>query len=255
MQRHSFLNGYEPRLSWLFFLALLLICVMENDSKKLVTFYIDGFNFYYGIKRSVSADKKWGNAYWIDIVKLCEGFIGPDEVLAKVIYFTATPLSIGKSARQSAFLNANKALNKERFEIVRGKYLEKQYECPSCKTRISRPEEKKTDVNISVRMIRDCIHRTTDSIILISADTDLLPPLELIKSDFPEIKLKVIFPPSNYSHDVANTLQGWKSKVVLMKNNYKRFENAVMPDNVPTADGKTYSIPQEWKEKQFFQKS
>ncbi|MBO4638235.1 MAG: hypothetical protein J5710_00590, partial [Treponema sp.] len=68
---------------------------MENDSKKLVTFYIDGFNFYYGIKRSVSADKKWGNAYWIDIVKLCEGFIGPDEILEKVIYFTATPLSIG----------------------------------------------------------------------------------------------------------------------------------------------------------------
>ncbi|MBR6422797.1 hypothetical protein IKS86_08825 [bacterium] len=43
--------------------------------------------------------------------------------------------------------------------------------------------------------------------------------------------------------------------LVLMKNNYKRFENAVMPDNVPTADGKTYSIPQEWKAKQFFQKS
>jgi hypothetical protein len=175
-------------------------------------------------------------------------------MLAKIIYFTAKPESIGKSARQSAFLNANRAMNKERFEIVRGKYLEKQYECPSCKTKISRPEEKKTDVNISVRMIRDCIHRSTDSITLISADTDLLPPLEFIKSDFPEIKLKVIFPPSNYSHDVANTLQCWKSKVVLMKNNYKRFENAVMPDNVPTEEGKIYSIPAEWKAKQFFQK-
>ena len=222
---------------------------MTEQNKRRVTFYIDGFNFYYGIKRSASLAKKWGNAYWIDIVKLCEGFLGQDEILGKVIYFTATPLSTGKSARQSAFLNANKALNKEKFEIVRGKYLEKHYECPYCNAHISRPEEKKTDVNISVRMICDCIHKTTDSVTLISADTDLLPPLELIKSDFPDIKLKVVFPPSNYSYDVANTLQNWKSKVVLMKNNYKRFENAVMPDNVPS-DGKTYSIPPEWKAKQ-----
>ena len=42
---------------------------------------------------------------------------------------------------------------------------------------------------------------------------------------------------------------------LCLKNNYKRFENAVMPDNVPTEDGKIYSIPQEWKAKQFFQKS
>lgn len=110
-------------------------------------------------------------------------------------------------------------------------------------------KRKKTDVNISVRMIRDCIHKATDSVTLISADTDLLPPLELIKSDFPDIKLKVIFPPSNYSYDVANTMQNWKSKVVLMKNNYKRFENAVMPDSIPS-DGKSYSIPPEWKAKQ-----
>ena len=109
--------------------------------KKRVTFYIDGFNFYYGIKRSFDADQKWGNAYWINIVKLCEGFLGNDEVLEKVIYFTATPLSTGKSARQSAFLNANKALNKEQFEIVRGKYLEKHYVCPYCTGDISRPEE------------------------------------------------------------------------------------------------------------------
>lgn len=26
------------------------------------TFYIDGFNFYYGIKRSAKADGKWYNA-------------------------------------------------------------------------------------------------------------------------------------------------------------------------------------------------
>ena len=83
---------------------------MAEKQKKRVTFYIDGFNFYYGIKRSSNSniDRKWGNAYWIDLVKLCEGFISPDEEIEKVIYFTASPLSTNKSARQSAFLNAYK---------------------------------------------------------------------------------------------------------------------------------------------------
>ena len=111
--------------------------------KKKVTVYIDGFNFYYGIKRAAKVNNRWNNAYWINIVKLCEGFLSPDEILKKVIYFTATPLNPNKSARQSALLNANKILNKDRFEIVRGKYLEKQITCPNCNFSISRPEEKK----------------------------------------------------------------------------------------------------------------
>lgn len=214
---------------------------------KRVSFYIDGFNFYYGIKRSIQTDKKWGNAYWLDVVKLCSGFIAPDEKLEQVVYFTAAPLGTGKSSRQGAFLNANKAINGNIFEVVRGKYLEKHIECPYCKADISRPEEKKTDVNISIRMISDCIHGSTDVIVLVSADTDLIPPLEFIKDEFPKIKIRVCFPPSNYSHDIADTLKQWRVKPTLMNKNYRRFENAIMPDSV--ANGK-YTIPLEWKLKQ-----
>lgn len=98
-------------------------------------------------------------------------------------------------------------------------------------------------------MIQDCIHNETDQIVLVSADTDLIPPLELIKTEFPNIKIKVMFPPSNYSHDIVNTLQAWKMKVVLLKNNYNRFKNAILPDNVEIGN-KKYTIPIEWKNKQ-----
>lgn len=211
-----------------------------------VRFYIDGFNFYYGIKRSKAVDAKWGNAYWIDVVKLCESFIGPDEVVDKVIYFTASPLSPSKNSRQSAFLNANKFLNGDKFEIVRGKYLQKVIVCPACNYSISKPEEKKTDVNISVKMIEDCIHRNTDKIVLISADTDLIPPLELIKQNFQNVKIKVVFPPSNFNHDFSTMLVGWNQKPTLMLKNYERFKNAIMSDVV----GEKYTIPEEWKAKQ-----
>ncbi|MBQ8066389.1 MAG: hypothetical protein IJ200_12125, partial [Prevotella sp.] len=58
-----------------------------------------------------------------------------------VLFFIVNP---EKNSRQSAFLNANKLINGDRFEIVRGKYLDKQIQCPNCHYAISRPEEKKT---------------------------------------------------------------------------------------------------------------
>ena len=111
-------------------------------TKKRVTFYIDGFNFYFGLKRTKRVDSVWRTFYWIDIVKLCESFLGEGQTLEKVIYFTASPLSPQKNSRQSAFLNANKLINGDRFEIVRGKYLDKHIICLYCKGDISRPEEK-----------------------------------------------------------------------------------------------------------------
>ncbi len=218
---------------------------MENSLKR-VTFYIDGFNFYFGLKRTKKIDPDWRKYYWIDMVKLCESFLGENQILAKVIYFTASPLSPQKNSRQSAFLNANRLINGDRFEIVRGKYLEKHLICPYCKGDICRPEEKKTDVNISIRMIEDCVMSKTDCISLISADSDLVPPLELIQRRFPNIGIKVYFPPSNFSNDLKDNIIHHRSKPILLIKNQRRFENAVMPDEV--SDGqKNYTIPEKWK--------
>ena len=140
------------------------------------------------------------------MVKLCQGFLGEGQEVEKVIYFTASPLNPEKSSRQSAFLNANKLINGDRFEVVRGKYLDKQIQCPNCHYAISRPEEKKTDVNISVRMIADCVLDATDTIVLVSADSDLVPPLEFIQKQYPEKRIKVYFPPSNFSCDLKDNL-------------------------------------------------
>ena len=214
---------------------------------KRVTFYIDGFNFYFGIKRARSIDRNWGNCYWIDVVKLCESFLGEDQILEKVVYFTASPMNPAKNSRQSSFLNANKLINGEKFEIVRGKYMDKIITCPNCNMSFSKPEEKKTDVNISVRMLADCMEDKTDTVALVSADSDLIPPLEHIQRLFPQKGIKVYFPPTNYSNDIKDNLLHHRSKPVLMKNNLPRFLRAVMDDEV--SDGiRTFRIPQKWKE-------
>ena len=240
--RHSFLNG-NGRLRTALFLDFKQ---KLSFMKQRVTFYIDGFNFYYGLKRTKYIEYQWRDYYWIDMVKLCEGFISENQKLEKVVYFTASPLNSEKSSRQSAFLNANKLINGDRFEIVRGKYLEKQIQCPNCHYSISRPEEKKTDVNISVKMIADCVTNSTDTLVLVSADSDLVPPMEFIQKNYPEKRIKVYFPPSNYSSDLKDNLIHHSSKPVLMIRNERRFRDAVMPD-VVTNGIKAYYKPEKWK--------
>lgn len=214
--------------------------------KKKVTFYVDGFNFYYGLKRKKQVDRSWQRFYWIDVVKLFEQFLGPDQELAKVIYFTASPLDPDKSSRQSAFLNANSILHPDKFEIVRGKYINKTIMCPHCYLAINRPEEKKTDVNLSVRMMGDCFNDETDIVVLVSADTDLIPPIDFILNHFPDKKVKVYFPPANYSFDINGYMKAHKSNVVRLESNAVKFNNAIMPDTV-TVGARTYTIPGNWK--------
>jgi len=211
-----------------------------------VTFYVDGFNFYYGLRGKKRIEEKWASAYWIDIVKLFSQFLSPDQTLEKVIYFTASPLNQEKSNRQGAFLNANKLLNGNKFEIVRGKYLKKIVECPNCKYAISRPEEKKTDVNVAIRMIGDCVDNTTDVIVLVSGDSDMLPPLEFIQRKYPSKKIKVYFPPTIFSIDLKNNVKNHNGKIVFLENNFNKFEKSVMPETV-TKNGKIYCIPEKWK--------
>ena len=217
-----------------------------NHMAQRITFYIDGFNFYYGLKRTKAIDPDWKSFYWIDFVKLFSQFLGKDQILEKVIYFTASPLDPQKNSRQSALLNANKALNPDKFEVVRGKYINKPIPCPNCNFTINRPEEKKTDVNLSVRMIGDCVMDKTDVLVLVSADSDLIPPIEFIQKNYKDKKIRVYFPPSSYSNDLKDNLIHHRSNPVLLKFNKPKFTNSIMSETV-TVGKKSYVIPSQWK--------
>jgi len=211
-----------------------------------VTFYIDGFNFYYALKRSKLSNPIWKQFYWIDFVKLFSQFLGNNQVLERVVYFTATPLNTQKSSRQGALFNANKLLNGNRFELVRGKYYDKQFICPSCQFSISKPEEKRTDVNISVRMLGDCSLNATDVLVLVSADSDLVPPVEFIQKHYKNKTIKVYFPPNAYCNDLNYNMINNKKKVVKLSNNIGKFTNSVMPNTVSNGI-KSVVIPQKWQ--------
>ena len=105
--------------------------------KQKVIVYIDGFNFYYGLKRNL----RWRRYYWLDIVKFFEMFMKPGQELVSLKYFSAKPDNIDKALRQNAFFQANK--ENPKFRLILGKYLRKSIRCYNCGYMIQTYEEKR----------------------------------------------------------------------------------------------------------------
>jgi uncharacterized LabA/DUF88 family protein len=53
-------------------------------------------------------------------------------------------------------------------------------------------EEKETDVNLSIYMVRDAIKRSFDKIILITNDTDMVPAVKMARAENNGIQFKLL---------------------------------------------------------------
>lgn len=208
---------------------------MNISSKQRVSIYVDGFNFYFGLK-----SRKWKKYYWLDIVPFFESFIKPHQALVEVTYFSATPLEKGKYDRQDLFFSANK-LN-PKFKLELGRYLPKTKRCRTCGATYITYEEKETDVKIATKMISDVVNDVCDISILVSADSDLVPPIEFIRSYKPTQKVFVYFPPNRYS----SNLNSIANNIKKLETNTAFFENNMLPNTITLPNGYVIKRPAKW---------
>ena len=87
-----------------------------------VNVYIDGYNFYHGLKKMRKNDPDYQQFYWLDFVKFFDHFTLPGQTLQKVYYFSAIDHDPVRNARQKILFRANKIINENRLEIIYGKY-------------------------------------------------------------------------------------------------------------------------------------
>ena len=202
-----------------------------------VIVYIDGFNFFYGLKKVQS----WKKYYWIDLVKLFNMFMREDQELTAVKYFSAVPDDIGKSKRQDAFFQVNKENSK--FNLILGKYLKKEITCKNCNYIIHTHEEKESDVRIATQIVVDAYQKNCDVSIVVSADSDMSPVIEIMK----EIghPLYVYFPPNQYSNNLISISS---YKVIKLQQYEQRFKKCILPDVIHLKNGFNLNIPLKWKE-------
>jgi len=210
-----------------------------------VNVYIDGFNFFHGLKKMRTTDPDWQKFYWLDMVKLFDHFILPGQSLQKVFYFSAIDHVQDRSVRQAILFSANKLINPDSFEVVYGKYYPKKLKCKLCTGRYRTHEEKRTDVNICAYMMSDCAMNNVDAIMLVTADSDLITPVEMIRRYYPEKKLRLFFPPSANSRELSNVMKAIRKEPIHLELHKQKFVNSLLPD-VVSKDGTTFTIPDKW---------
>ncbi len=182
--------------------------IASTRSSGRTAVYIDGYNLFYGRLR--------GTGYkWLDLVLLFRSLLAQrdqSESLEKVVFFTAPALATfathGNASvnAQAAYHRALKALYGEQVDIVFGKhvydrkgallpvYVDGQAFDRNNRVRVWKLEEKKTDVNLAIRMYRDACRGLYDRIILVSNDSDAEPVLAALREDFPELMIGVLTP-------------------------------------------------------------
>jgi len=200
--------------------------------------YIDGFNLYFGMR-----SKGWRRYYWLNLELLAENLLKPGQRLVSVKYFTArisdNPGKPGKHRRQLTYLDAVESLSKT--QVFYGHFLPKKRQCFACGATWISHEEKMTDVNISVELLKDAIDHAFDTAVILSADSDLSAPLEFVRERFPECRLIVVSPPARQS----KSLEGLAHASFRLGR--KKLKDSQFPDRLVIPRGIELSRPEKWK--------
>lgn len=205
-----------------------------NTNTRVIA-YIDGYNLYYGLK-----EQGWRWAYWLNLQSLVLKYIEPGQTLLETKYFTtivAKPPD--KRKRQAIFLEALQTLNS--FSIYFGHFLDEQIICYGCGRQIPDHHEKMTDVNIATEMLTDFFQDKLDLALLISADSDLVPPVRAIHRLFPLKRVICLFPPRRSSKSLIKSVDGYEYIDV------KKISRSLFPDIIIKKDGVVLKRPESWK--------
>jgi uncharacterized LabA/DUF88 family protein len=196
--------------------------------------YIDGFNLYFGMKA------EYGDRYlWLDVEMLSRNLILPNQDLIKAKYFTSMVTNQPeKEKRQITYIEALETAAS--CEIHYGHYQSNIMECRNCKSSWPAPKEKMTDVNIATQMLVDAFDDAYDTALLISGDSDLVPPIRAIRSKFPNKRVGVYFPPKRHSIQLKNNVDF--SGLI----GRKKLRDSQLPDQIVKPNGYILRKPEHW---------
>lgn len=172
-----------------------------------VSFVVDGFNLYHSLRdaQAISPDD---SIRWLDIKSLLSSYLhlfGPTAVAEEIYYFSALARhrdvnSNGATTRKHSDYIA--CLRSTGVKIEMGRFKAKDVICSGCRMVMKKHEEKETDVAISVKMMELCFTDACDTLVVVSGDTDLAPPMRAVRRLFPEKRLAVILPFKRHNNEL-----------------------------------------------------
>lgn len=214
--------GYNPIAPMGY--GLWAFCFVRGEGVVRVIAFIDGFNLYHAIH-----DLGQNHLKWLDLYKLVRNFAPfPEYEIVDIYYFSAYA-----TWRKNAMQRHRKyvrALSAKNVTPVLAKFKTKDRSCYNCGHKWVDHEEKETDVNIALYMLREGYRDSCDRFILISADSDLAPAVRMLRKEFPDKEVRIIFPFSRgYSWDLVHAVGG-KKKVRRLKRIH--LERSLLDDRI-----------------------
>lgn len=168
-----------------------------------VALYIDGFNFYYGVRNHFKPGQQergysLSGLCWCNFRALVERhFLGAGEVLGAIRYFTAPVTAKVEATREEheryeLWLKAVRTV--PGLEVIHGFHRRGD----GGKGR----EEKETDVNLAVELLLDGLGGVYEKAIVLSGDTDQIPAILAAALRLPQPRcVLALLPPSQTTDD------------------------------------------------------
>ncbi len=201
--------------------------------KERVIVYIDGFNLYFGMKEA-----GYKNCKWLDLQQLSISLLRSGQELKLIKYFTSrVSNNPDKQKRQTTYIEA---LETKGIKIYYGHYQRDIGECKRCGNLWPTYHEKMTDVNIATQMLIDAYQNNYDMAMLISGDSDLVPPIKVIHENFKQKRVFVAFPPKRHNVSVAFVAKG---SLIIGR---KKLVDCQFHKVIQKKNGYKLSKPKEW---------
>lgn len=201
--------------------------------KERVVVYIDGFNLYFGM-----LDAGFDYCKWLNLKLLVENLLHQNQSLIEIKYFTSrVGNNPDKQKRQNTYIEALESVG---VTIYYGNYQSDKIECKRCKNVWPTYNEKMTDVNIATQILIDAYQDKYDMAMLISGDSDLVPPIRAVHELFKNKRVFVAFPPKRHNQSVALNARG--SLTIGRK---KLVDSQFSPD-IQKKDGFVLKKPKDW---------
>ena len=206
------------------------------DDKLRVSCFIDGFNLYHAIHELGKNYLKWVNYF-----DLASAFIKPSrEELVNVYYFSAFPnWNLERCNRHKQFKNATES---QGVKSIISKFKRKQKFCKYCNKKWWGHEEKETDVQIALHMVRSVVKKECDKIFLLTSDSDLIPAIKMIKELSQDTSVTLLIPPGR--KDRARELISISDQSIKISE--KHLRNNLLPKEL-NYQGKSIHRPEKYE--------
>ena len=122
-----------------------------------------------------------------------------------------------------------------------GHFQKNWVECFKCGYVWDKAEEKKSDVQLATRMIVDAAQDRFDAAIVVTGDSDLVPPIAAIATEWPSKAVFLRFPPKRSSRELRKL--GNASRFI----NETDLKKSQLPFEVAGSNGYPLQKPTEWR--------